>query len=98
MPRCVGNIAMEETRVQHSKEPRGAGGLLAAALLIVFVGLPVLYVLATGPIHAFYGPDVPNWMETVYTPLSWVLDQSPLLMRAYVWYISFWIDIPDYHS
>jgi hypothetical protein len=57
------------------------------------LGLAFLYVLSVGPAEALgrRGYISQEVGRTVYAPLRWLFQNSPLARRAIGWYLSLWM-------
>ena len=58
------------------------------------VFLLIVYLLSPGPIAAIYRGNVPNWIRSVYAPVSYVADRVPAISRFYSWYVNRWFKYP----
>jgi hypothetical protein len=85
------NTGMDEKPVK-----RAAGGAAAVAVIVVvFLILPMIYLLALGPIawlhsrgHLEVGPN--SLIARAYAPLEWTAQACPPFERAMGWYLSLW--------
>jgi hypothetical protein len=83
---------------------RGEWHYLKRALMILLL-LPVLYILALGPIELVYErhrlqthPIWNNVIQGLYTPLNYLITKSPSSFGHFLrWYLKFWSrnDIPE---
>jgi hypothetical protein len=74
------------------KRKTAAAPFIIATVLIL---LPVLYVLALGPIHwlqlrGYIHEPVTDWLTVAYRPLEWAVKTSPVCREWMDWYCSFW--------
>jgi hypothetical protein len=50
--------------------------------------LPIGYVLSAGPIAWHYRSrdGAPDWVETIYRPITWLMDRSDVAEDVFDWY------------
>jgi hypothetical protein len=75
---------------ERDEKRGGSDGLIGLALVFLFV--PVLYVLAIGP-AAWFDSQLPTgspFLRTIYTPLDFVAENCAPIGKAIHWYVSFW--------
>lgn len=77
----------DESTVQ---QPRKGSGLLTYGG--VLLGLCVLYVLSTGPVLKLCDSarNVPDAVETFYTPLIYLYMNVPFAQEFFDWYFKLW--------
>ena len=82
---------MEEARRKAARESTG-GQAVAVILLLFVVALPVVYVLALGPVVWYVertGKEPGIW-AVIYAPLEWLSSQSDFVRKALQWYVELW--------
>ncbi len=77
----------DEPTVQQSR--KGSGLLSYGGLLL---GLCILYVLSTGPVLKLCksGRNMPDAVETFYTPLAYLYLNVPFAQEFFDWYFKLW--------
>jgi len=60
------------------------------------MGAAAFYVLSIGPAAKLHN-SVENAMvrdtiETIYTPVVWLINSSDILQSASLWYVALWVD------
>ncbi len=64
-----------------------------AVLFILLVGLPVLYVLSSGPAVGLVNKELLGYeaFDTIYWPLTRLYDRNPTAAKFFNWYDSVWL-------
>jgi hypothetical protein len=80
---------MEEKREKRS----GCGTLIFAAIGLLFVLLPILYVLSIGlfiwlQTHGYISLETAERVDIIYEPLQWVISRSQSFREFIEWYQS----------
>jgi hypothetical protein len=72
-----------------------ASPVVAATLIFLLLVAPLLYLLSTGPAVwlAQQGYIRPEWVERVYAPLGYLVDNSKWFETLITWYLSFFINV-----
>ena len=68
-------------------EKRGGSG---CAIGLVFLLLPVLYVLSIGPVVMLVKGEPPMWFQVFYYPLAWLASSCKPFQDALNWYMGLW--------
>ena len=85
-------MSMEDARPTTKTS---ASPVVAAALILLLLAAPLLYLLSTGPAvwlvqNGFLSSE---WVEGIYAPVSYCVQHSPWCEAAMRWYLGFFIDI-----
>jgi hypothetical protein len=70
-----------------------ASPLIAAAAILLLIGVPLLYLLSTGPAVWLveHGYIDRNALEHIYAPIGFCMEQSKWFQAAMAWYLSFFV-------
>ena len=73
-------------------EKRGGGAGCAIGCLLVFLLLPVLYMLSIGPVAVLVNHNESlQWMGVIYHPLGWLAESYEPIGDALGWYVELWM-------
>jgi len=75
----------------HGSASRGGAGL-ALVVLLIFMLLPMLYVLSVGPADYLVRSGNINGetVRTIYWPLAWLYDSWEPIQPLFEWYLELW--------